>query len=74
MNADVLQGKWHELKGTLKTQWAKLTDDDLTAIDGHAERLRGLLQQRYGYARDRAQAEIDQFLEDLEEPVSRDVR
>ena len=41
MNADILKGKWHELKGSLKTQWARLTDDDVTAIDGQVERLRG---------------------------------
>jgi uncharacterized protein YjbJ (UPF0337 family) len=39
----------------------KLTDDDVTQVDGHMEKLVGLLQQRYGYARERAEQEIDRF-------------
>ena len=34
MNEDILKGKWHEVRGSVKTKWGKLTDDDLTAISG----------------------------------------
>ena len=61
MNRDVLQGNWKQVRGRVKEMWGKLTDDDLDQIDGHTEHLLGALQKRYGYARDKAQAELDRF-------------
>ncbi len=61
MNGDQLKGKWHQLKGAARAQWAKLTNDDLEQIDGHAERLIGAVQERYGYARERATEEVARF-------------
>ena len=63
MNKDVLQGKWTEMKGKVKEQWGMLTDDDLDRIEGKSEQLLGLLQQRYGYARDKAEEEYKRFSE-----------
>jgi uncharacterized protein YjbJ (UPF0337 family) len=63
MNKDVLQGRWRERKGKVKEQWGKLTDDDLDKIEGKSEQLLGLLQQRYGYARDKAEEEYKRFTE-----------
>jgi uncharacterized protein YjbJ (UPF0337 family) len=62
MNADIFKGKWHEMKGAVKAKWGKLTDDDLTTIDGRTEELVGMIQRRYGYARDQAKSEVDHFL------------
>ena len=62
MNEDILQGKWHELKGGVKEKWGKLTDDDLVTVNGKAEQLQGLLQTRYGYTKDKAKAEYDSFI------------
>jgi uncharacterized protein YjbJ (UPF0337 family) len=62
MNTDVLKGKWLQVKGEIKSQWGKLTDDDLDRIEGDAEKLVGRVQERYGYARDQAQREVDSFL------------
>jgi uncharacterized protein YjbJ (UPF0337 family) len=59
---DILQGKWHELKGQVRAKWGEITDDDLTRLSGKTEELAGLLQQRYGYARSKADAEIDDWL------------
>jgi len=61
MNADVLKGQWHQLKGEVKSRWGKLTDDDLDRTSGDAEKLIGRLQERYGYARDQAKREVDDF-------------
>jgi uncharacterized protein YjbJ (UPF0337 family) len=58
MNTDVLEGNWKQLRGRIKEMWGKVTDDDLDRIDGRTERLMGLLQEKYGYARDKAEAEI----------------
>ena len=62
MNADILAGKWKQLKGRVKEQWADLTDDDLAKTEGSYDKLIGTIQQRYGYARDRAQAEVDAWM------------
>lgn len=61
MNKDTIQGKWHEIKGQVKTKWGKLTDDDITQINGKREELAGRLQKRYGYAKDKAEEEIKSF-------------
>ncbi len=62
MNADILKGQWKELKGDVKTKWGKLTDDDLTRIEGAEEKLIGTLQKKYGYARDEAEREYKAFM------------
>ena len=59
---DILHGKWHELKGKVRQQWGKLTDDDLTRLSGKTEELAGVLQQRYGYGKDQAEDEIHKWL------------
>ena len=59
---DILMGKWHELKGQVRTQWGKLTDDDLLKLSGKTEELSGVLQQRYGYDKAKAETEINDWL------------
>lgn len=63
-NKDILQGKWHELKGQVRQQWGKLTDDDLARLSGKTEELAGVLQQRYGYGKAQAEKEINNWLRD----------
>ena len=63
---DILQGKWHEVKGGVKQQWGKLTDDDVTSLTGKQEQLAGVLQKRYGYARTQADMEINRFVTDFD--------
>ena len=62
INSDVLKGKWQQLKGEARIQWGRLTDDDLDQIQGNLEKLAGKLQERYGYAREDAQREVDDFV------------
>jgi uncharacterized protein YjbJ (UPF0337 family) len=62
MNDDVFKGKWHQLKGEMKSQWGKLTDDDFDRAEGDAEKLIGRVQERYGYQRDQAKREVDDFI------------
>ena len=62
MANDVLEGKWKQLKGKVKQQWGKLTDDELDQIEGKQEELVGLLQERYGYEKEEAEAEFSRWL------------
>jgi uncharacterized protein YjbJ (UPF0337 family) len=62
MDESILKGKWRQLKGELKSQWGKLTDDDLDRAEGDAEKLIGRVQERYGYQRDEAKREVDDFV------------
>ena len=59
MNKDILQGQWKQIRGEAKSWWGKLTDDDLTRVAGKYETLTGVLQEKYGYTRQQAEAEID---------------
>jgi uncharacterized protein YjbJ (UPF0337 family) len=62
INSDVLKGKWQQLKGEARIQWGRLTDDDLDQIQGNIEKLAGKLQERYGYAREEADREVEDFV------------
>jgi uncharacterized protein YjbJ (UPF0337 family) len=59
MNEDTLKGEWTQLKGKVREQWGKLTNDDLDQIQGRAEQLVGRIQERYGVARDEAQRQLE---------------
>lgn len=59
MNADVFAGKWQQMRGTLRSWWGKLTDEDWERIGGQKDRLIGMLQEKYGYAKDMATREVD---------------
>lgn len=61
MNWDVVKGNWRQFKGNAKQKWGKLTDDDLTTIDGKREQLAGKLQEKYGYTKEQAERELDEF-------------
>ena len=62
MNSDILQGKWKQLRGNLKETFGKLTDDDITQAEGSADKMLGVLQERYGYSKDQAQTEWNGFV------------
>jgi uncharacterized protein YjbJ (UPF0337 family) len=62
MNWTQIEGRWQTLAGQLKSQWGKLTDDDLTNIAGKRDQLIGKLQERYGVVKDDAEKQIDKWL------------
>jgi uncharacterized protein YjbJ (UPF0337 family) len=64
MNQDVFAGQWKQMRGELKSWWGKLADDDFDRIGGQKDKLIGLLQEKYGYARERAQQEVEQRLQE----------
>ena len=73
MNWDRVEGNWVEFKGKVRERWGKLTDDDLDVIAGQREQLIGLLQQRYGQARDAIEREVKDFEKRLDEAVHAEV-
>ncbi|MBK6612737.1 CsbD family protein [Ottowia sp.] len=58
MNEDTLKGNWLQVKGKIKEQWGKLTDDDLDVIAGKRDQLLGKLQERQGLAKDAAEKQL----------------
>jgi uncharacterized protein YjbJ (UPF0337 family) len=65
MNWDQVEGQWKQVKGKIKEKWGKLTDDDLDVMSSNRDKLVGKLQERYGLAKERAQASIDEFITGL---------
>jgi len=61
MNHDIIKGKWLQLTGKLKEKWSKLTDDDLSQLDGHRDYLVGKLQERYGIQKDEAERQVNEW-------------
>ena len=62
---DRVEGNWTTLKGQVRLKWGKLTDDDLDVIDGKRTELAGRLQERYGYAKNEAEKNIDTWLKTM---------
>jgi uncharacterized protein YjbJ (UPF0337 family) len=62
MNRDILKGQWTQLKGKMREQWGKLTDDDVDRMQGNAEMAIGKLQERYGWSKEQAERDFDAWL------------
>jgi len=58
---DYIEGKWKEMKGKARERWGKLTDDDLDVVAGKRDQLVGILQQRYGLAKDQIEVQVSEF-------------
>jgi uncharacterized protein YjbJ (UPF0337 family) len=69
MNKDILEGKWKQIRGEAKAWWGKLTDDDLDRAAGKFDVLAGILQEKYGYSRERAADEIDKRVTEFEDKL-----
>ena len=69
MNQDIIAGNWKQLKGKIQAKWGDLTDDDFKVAEGNSEYLAGKLQERYGWDRDRAHTEVNDFARSLKTDV-----
>lgn len=65
MNTDTFKGKWKQMTGEVKTQWGKLTDDEILRTEGDLEKLQGKIQEKYGYSKDKAKEEVNNFINRL---------
>ncbi len=61
MNWDRIGGNWKQLKGKVKAQWGKLTDDQLDVIAGNRDQLVGKVQESYGIAKDEAERQVSDW-------------
>jgi uncharacterized protein YjbJ (UPF0337 family) len=61
MNWDQIKGKWKQAKGQVQQKWGELTDDDLSVVDGKREALVGIVQERYGIAKEAAEEQVKEF-------------
>ena len=71
MNQDIVEGKWKQMRGEARAWWGKLTDDDLDRAAGKFEVLAGLLQEKYGYSREKAANEIDKRVTEYEDSMKK---
>ncbi len=58
---DEIKGKWKQHVGAAKIVWGKLTEDELLKSEGHAQKLTGLVQERYAITRDEADKQVSAF-------------
>jgi uncharacterized protein YjbJ (UPF0337 family) len=63
MNNDIIKGKWNEIKGEIRTQWGKMTEDELETSSGNMTSIAGLIQQRYGAKKEEVQEKLNGILE-----------
>lgn len=70
MNEDVFAGQWKQMRGELKSWWSQLADDELDLIGGHKDKLIGLVQERYGYAREHAEQEVERRFKEFSDKTS----
>ncbi len=61
MNKDIAAGKWEQVKGSVKQTWGELTDDDVAQVNGNAQKLAGILQEKYGRSKEEAEKQVDEF-------------
>jgi uncharacterized protein YjbJ (UPF0337 family) len=69
-NQDVFAGQWKQMRGELKSWWGKLADDDFDKIGGQKDKLIGVVQEKYGYAREKAQQEVERRLKEYGDNMS----
>ena len=58
-----LKVKWKQQVGSAKVAWGKLTEDELLQSEGHAEKLAGLVQERYAITHDEAEKQVKSFFD-----------
>jgi len=58
MNWDRIEGNWKQFKGSVKSQWGKLTDDHIDVIAGNRDQLVGKVQEAYGITKDETEKQI----------------
>jgi len=61
MNWEQIEGRWNEMKGRIRQKWGQMTDDEFEQIAGKKDQFVGWLQKKYGYTKEQAERELDEF-------------
>jgi uncharacterized protein YjbJ (UPF0337 family) len=69
MDSNIFKGKWKQFRGEAKKQWGKISDDEMDQIEGDRDKLIGKLQEKYGYSKDQASSEVDNWMNKQKETV-----
>nr|BFD68962.1 hypothetical protein HAGR004_39840 [Bdellovibrio sp. HAGR004] len=77
MNKDIIQGKWKEIKGDLRKAWGNITDDEWEKTKGDATAIAGIIQQKYGIAKEEASEKVGgvlaKYIEDTRKTMDKDI-
>ncbi len=63
MNEDQAKGKWEQIKGRAKRAWAELTDDDILRAEGSADKLHGIIVERFGDTKEAVRTKLNSMLD-----------
>lgn len=66
LNKDIMVGKWEQMKSKVKQRWGRLSDDQLDQISGYYDELTHLIRERYGFTKEKARQEVDEFIARIE--------
>lgn len=61
MNSEQFRGQWTQIKGEVRKQWGRLTNDELEMIAGERDKLVGKLQEKYGISKEEAERQVNNF-------------
>ncbi len=74
INKDTFMGKWNEIKGEIRKKWGQLTDDDFEKAKGDLTAIGGIIQQRYGVAKEEVRSKLDEITSRFKDKIQdRDV-
>lgn len=69
MNWDIIEGKWKQLKGAAREKWGELTEDEYDQLAGNKDKLAGKLQEKYGWTKEQAEHEVDDFAREVDRDI-----
>jgi hypothetical protein len=69
MTTDTAMAKWNQIMADAQIRWERLNEQELAHARGNIQEMIGLLQERYGYNRERAEREMTQFLDQYDGKV-----
>ncbi len=61
MNWDTIEGMWNQLKGAARERWGEITESEWEQTGGKRDKILGKLQEKYGWTRERAERELDEW-------------
>lgn len=63
MNKEQIEGKVQQFNGEIKKMWGRLTDDEITLLDGQEDSFYGKLKEKYGIAREEGEKRLKEIVD-----------